>query len=128
MREYQQKHLLRTLVYSRVTMIILFLLVVLLLRSIVELNDKRIDVARLRSESAIEKKELEAKVEKAQEKNERIQTDSGMEAYIRNTYPVVGEGEGVIVVYDDQGSPVIPVREGMTIWERLTLWLHAFKK
>lgn len=128
MREYQQKHLLRTLVYSRVTMIILFLLVVLLLRSIVELNDKRIDVARLRSESAIEKKELEAKVEKAQEKNARIQTDSGMEAYIRNTYPVVGEGEGVIVVYDDQGSPVIPVREGMTIWERLTLWLHAFKK
>lgn len=109
-------------------MIILFLLVVLLLRSIVELNDKRIDVARLRSESAIEKKELEAKVEKAQEKNARIQTDSGMEAYIRNTYPVVGEGEGVIVVYDDQGSPVIPVREGMTIWERLTLWLHAFKK
>lgn len=128
MREYQQKHLLRTLVYSRVTMIILFLLVVLLLRSIVELNDKRIDVARLRSESAIEKRELEAKVEKAQEKNERIQTDSGMEAYIRTTYPVVGEGEGVIVVYDGQGSPVIPVREGMTIWERLTLWLHAFKK
>lgn len=128
MREYQQKHLLRTLVYSRVTMIILFLLVVLLLRSIVELNDKRIDVARLRSDSAVEKKELEAKVEKAQEKNERIQTDSGMEAYIRTTYPVVAEGEGVIVVYDGQSSPVIPVREGITIWERLTLWLHAFKK
>ena len=40
--------MIRTLVYSRVTIVVLFLLVILLLRSIMELNDKRIEVSKLR--------------------------------------------------------------------------------
>jgi hypothetical protein len=39
-----------------------------------------------------------------------IATDRGFENYVRTTYPVVKEGEGVIVVYDAQTSPVAPVR------------------
>lgn len=122
MKEYQQRHMIRTLVYSRVTMVILFLLIVLLARSVVELNNKRITTARLQAESAEDRKELEEKVRKAELKTASIKTERGMEAYIRSTYPVVENGEGVIVVYDTSVSPVTAVREDMTFWESLLIW------
>ena len=126
MREYQQKHMFRTLVYSRVTLVILFLLIVLLLRSIVELNTKRIDVAKLHDDSTYEREELQKKVTTAQAQTDLINTKRGLEAYIRTTYPVVKKGEGVIVIYDDNKVPVSTVRKDMTIWEHITIWWNNF--
>ena len=126
MREYQQKHMIRTLVYSRVTLVILFLLIVLLLRSIMELNNKRIDVSKLRNDSVKEREELQRKVDKAQTQTDLISTQRGFEAYIRTTYPVVKKGEGVIVIYDDNKVPVSTVREKMTVWEHFNIWWKNF--
>lgn len=125
MREYQQKYMLRRLLYSRVTIIFLFLLCILLLRSIMELNEKRIAVSKLREESQVERQDLESKVAKAEEKNEAIATSRGFETYVRTTYPVVKEGEGVIVIYDENKSPVAEVRENMTIWEHIKVFLQG---
>jgi hypothetical protein len=119
MKEYQQKHMLRTLFYSRVTMVILFLLCALLLRSIMELNDKRIEVSKLRDESKKERDILTEKVAQSQKQSDAINTPQGFESYVRTTYPVVGEGEGVIVIYDEDKRPVSQVKEDMTFWERL---------
>lgn len=129
MREYQHKHLIRTIVYSKVTIVVLFLLTILLLRSIMELNDKRLEVAKLRDDSKIEKEKLLVKVEKAQKQNDEISTERGFESYVRTTFPVVKEGEGVIVVYDGDKSPVSQVRVGMNVWERLlVMWNSLGKK
>ena len=128
MREYQQKHMIRTLVYSRVTLVVLFFLIVLLLRSIMELNDKRIDVAKLRNDSSKERDELQKKVDKAQKDTDLIGTQRGFEAYVRTTYPVVKKGEGVIVIYDDNKVPVSSVRENVTIWEHFNIWWNKFFK
>ena len=122
MREYQQKHFLRTIIYSKVTLVVLFLLIVLFLRSIVELNVKREEVAKLRDDSLKERQELEAKVDKARKQSDAIATQKGFEAYVRTTYPVVKEGEGVIVVYDDDKMPVTKVRETMSMWEKVNVW------
>ncbi len=126
MREYQQKHMIRTLIYSRVTLVILFLLIVLLLRSIMELNDKRLDVVALRDDSAKERDELQKKVDKAQKDTDAISTERGFEAYVRTTYPVVKKGEGVIVIYDDNKVPVSTVREKVTVWEHFNIWWNNF--
>ncbi len=126
MREYQQKHMVRTLVYSRVTLVVLFLLIVLLLRSIMELNDKRVEVTKIRNDSAKERDELQKKVDTAQAQTDLISTQRGFEAYIRTTYPVVKKGEGVIVIYDDDKVPVSTVREDMTVWEHLNVWWKNF--
>lgn len=126
MREYQQKHMIRTLLYSRVTIVILFLLILLLLRSIMELNDKRLEVAKLRDESKIDKDALLIKVAKAKQKNDEIATTRGFESYVRTTYPVVKEGEGVIVIYDGDKSPVSQVRSQMNIWEKFVVFWHDF--
>ena len=128
MREYQQKHMFRTLVYSRVTLVILFLLIVLLLRSIMELNTKRADVAKLRDDSQKERDGLQQKVEKARKETELIGTQRGIEAYVRTTYPVVKQGEGVIVIYDDDKVPVSTVRTKVTFFEQLSIWWDDFFK
>ncbi|HCC06058.1 TPA: hypothetical protein DEP94_01695 [Candidatus Nomurabacteria bacterium] len=126
MKEYQQKYVVRTIIYSRVTMVILFFFLILFIRTIVGLNDKRINASILREESALLRKDLEEKVVKATEKEESIKTERGFETYVRTTYPVVQKGEGVIVVYDAPTSLVTPVREDMTVWERLLVLWHKF--
>ena len=130
MREFQQKHLIRTLAYSRVSIVVLFLLIILLLRSIMELNDKRIEVAKMRDDSKIERQNLADKVAAAQAKSDEIATPRGFEAYVRTTYPVVKEGgEGVIVIYDGDKSPVSKVRSDMNVWERfLVFWQNFTQK
>lgn len=120
--------MIRTLVYSRVTLVILFLLIVLLLRSIMELNDKRIDVGNIRDDSSKERSELQKKVDKAQKEADHISAQRGFEAYVRTTYPVVKKGEGVIVIYDDNKVPVSAVREDMTVWEHFNIWWNTFFK
>lgn len=122
MKEYQQKHTIRTALYSRVTIIALFLLCILLLRSIMELNDKRMEVAKLRDDKKAEKELLMEKVAQAQKQNDDIATPRGFESYVRTTQPVVKEGEGVIVIYDESKSPVSQVRADMNVWERLIVW------
>lgn len=126
MREYQQKHFIRTLVYSRVTLVVLFLLIILLLRSIVELNGKRMEVSKLRDDSVKEREELQRKVDIAEKQTSSIGTEKGLESYIRTTYPVVKKGEGVIVIYDDDKVPVSPVREQITLLERVSIWWKNF--
>lgn len=128
MREYQQKYILRKLFYSRVTIVALFLLIVLLLRSIMELNDKRIDANTLRDEARTEKNDLTKKVEKAQSENDAIATPRGFEAYVRATYPVVKDGEGVVVIYDNEKTSVTKVRTDMTVWERLSIFWKKITK
>ena len=89
-----------------------------------ELNNKRIAVEKLRQESLTERQELEMKVAKAEEKNALIATARGLESYVRTTLPVVKEGEGVIVIYDEEKSPVTEVRSDMTVWERLQVFFQ----
>lgn len=91
-----------------------------------ELNDKRIAVEKLRAESEVERRDLEMKVKRSEEKNTAIETDRGFENYVRTTYPVVKEGEGVIVIYDGDKSPVAQVRADMTVWERFKVFLQGF--
>jgi cell division protein FtsB len=122
MREFQQKHIVRTLFYSKATMLVLFLLIILLIRSVVELNAKRVEVNEKKEEVVKERKELEKKVGDAEKQVEFIKSDRGFEAYVRTTYPVVKEGEGVIVIYDDNKNPVTKVRTEITTREKINLW------
>jgi hypothetical protein len=91
-----------------------------------ELNSKRIEVSKLRDDSIKEREELQRKVDIAQKQTDEISTQRGFEAYVRTTYPVVKKGEGVIVIYDDNTTPVSPVREHITFLERISIWWKNF--
>ena len=94
-----------------------------------ELNTKRIEVSKFRDDSLKERNELQRKVDVAQKQTDEISTQRGFEAYVRTTYPVVRKGEGVIVIYDDNKTPVSSVRDQMTLGERFSIWWkYLFKK
>jgi hypothetical protein len=93
-----------------------------------ELNDKRIEVNKVRDDSIKEREELQKKVDKAQKETEAIGTERGFEAYVRTTYPVVKKGEGVIVIYDNDKVPVSEVREKVNVWEKMNIWWKDFFK
>jgi hypothetical protein len=126
MREYQHKYIIRTLLYSPITIIILFLLIIFLLRTIIDLNNKRIVAGKLRDEALLKQSETTKQLERADTRLAAIQTERGFEDYVRTTYPVAKRGEGVIVVYEQDASPVTAVREHMTVWERIMVFMQEF--
>ncbi|MDQ5962489.1 MAG: hypothetical protein QG653_296 [Patescibacteria group bacterium] len=128
MREYQHKYIIHTLLYSPITIVILFLVIILLLRSVVDLNNKRINAAKLRDEAVLKQESTEKDLTRAEGRLSAIQTDRGFEEYVRTTYPVAKRGEGVVVVYEQEGSPVVPVREHMTLWEKLLIFIRTLIK
>ena len=125
MKEYQHRHFIRTIFYSPATIVILFVLIIVLLRSIMELNDKRIGVASLKKDSEVKKEELQNRVTNAEGRNNAIHTSRGFEEYVRTTQPVVKDGEGIIVIYDPQGSLVTPVKKDLNVWEELIIWMQG---
>lgn len=125
MREFQQKKIVRTVLYSKVTIVVLALVCLILLRSIVELNQKREKVAEERDKIHEEQSSLEQKVANAEARLSFVQTDRGKENYIRTTYPVVKDGEGVIVVYTASTSPVAEVKKDIGMWNRSVEWIKG---
>lgn len=93
-----------------------------MLRSVVELYGKYKKVADLKAQSAKERSAMEEKLMRAQEKNDALHTERGIEDYVRRTYPVVKQGEGVIVVYEASTSPVVPVRKDVGIIEQVRMF------
>ena len=122
MKEYQQRHTLKKLLYSRLSILIIGVVCLLMLRSVMELYGKYLKVADLKAQSDKERKSLEEKLVRAQEKNDALHTDRGVEEYVRRTYPVVKQGEGVIVVYEASTSPVVPVRKDIGFAEQIKIF------
>jgi len=122
MKEYQQRHTLKKLLYSKLSILILGIICLLMLRSVVELYGKYAKVAELKSQSEKERISLEQKLNKSQEKTDALYTDRGVEEYVRRTYPVVKQGEGVIVVYEASSSPVVPERKDVSVIERIRMF------
>lgn len=122
MKEYQQRHTLKKLLYSRLAILVLGIVCLLMLRSVMELYGKYTKVAELKALSDKERSTLEVKLVKSQERNDALHTERGIEEYVRRTYPVVKQGEGVIVVYEASSSPVVPVRKDIAVFERVKLF------
>jgi cell division protein FtsB len=122
MKEYQQRHTLKKLLYSRLAILVLGIICLLMLRSVMELYGKYNKVSELTAQSEKERSSLEEKLRKSEAKNDAMNTERGIEEYVRRTYPVVKEGEGVIVVYEASSSPVVPVRKDISIFERTKLF------
>ena len=125
MREYQQRQIWRKLFYSRFFIVILFLVFILLLRSVMDLNDSRIKVNIARNESSLKLNTAQEKLSKSKEKYNAILTERGVEDYVRKTFPVVKDGEGMIVVYDASTSPVVPVKREERFFVNIFFWFKS---
>lgn len=100
MLEFQQKRRLRRILYSKVTLVLLFALLLLFGRSTFSLWEKQREAERGLSAMEGERAALELKGKSLAARIAALKTERGIEEAIREKFKVAKEGEGVVVVID----------------------------
>jgi cell division protein FtsB len=118
MLDFQQKRKLRSVAYSRVTLIILGLLVILSLRSIWMLYQKQQESEKLRQQANAEVGELLARQAELNTQIARLQTPQGIDAAIRDKYNVAKPDENMVVIVDDQSSTTEATTTAQSLWQK----------
>lgn len=101
MREFEQKKIRRKILYSPITLILLFLAIVLLFNSVYKVYKKEVLSRENLQKTEIESRELQDKINRLQASVNFLQTDEGVEAELRSKFRAVKDGESVTVIVDD---------------------------
>lgn len=113
-------------IYSWPVAIVLFALCIGLLNPIIYWAGVLDRQSTLTKDATDERDALREKYERANERYENINTDRGMEEYIREVYPVVKNGEKVIVLTEPKQDAVMPVKSDLTLEEKIVLKIKNF--
>lgn len=104
MKKYQKKFIWRNFFYSNFVIILLSIAIILVLNGIINLYYKyqvtSDDLNYIRKEES----ENNLKLNIEQDKLNNINTETGKDKYIRNTYSVKKPDEELIIVYDTASS------------------------
>ena len=104
MVDFQQKKKIRKIIYSRITIVVLFVVIIFLAKAVYDIFVKE----RMSSESVsmIEKDYNSLKERQNMLKSEisKLNTKDGIEEEIREKYSVAKQGETVVVIVDSTSS------------------------
>ena len=127
MIEFQQKKRIRKILYSPIVLIILFIIFVILTRSLWGVYEKE----RISSEN-LSKEKTELEKLSLREKDlasalEYLKTDQGIENEIRSKFRVVREGEKVAVIVGEEATNIkeqLPTVSTTTpsLWYKILNW------
>ena len=100
MKVFEKRRRLKRLAYSPVSLVILAVLLLLLLHSVwgVFTKSQISKAARERAEKELQA--LETRQEVLSQELQRLNTEAGVEAEIRERFQVAKQGEGVIIIED----------------------------
>jgi len=104
MKELQERRRFRNYIYSKVTVVILLLLVLFVGRSVWGVYQKNKIASYHYNQSQENLEELRARQVEISSSVERLSSERGIEEEIRRTLPVAREGEGVIVILDQEAD------------------------
>ncbi len=104
MRKYHRKFIWRSFFRSTFLVVILMLLVVFILYKFIIEFQKYLFIRKQYQFSTIQTLESSKKLSANQDKLDNINTEAGEEEYIRETYSVKKDGEGIIVLYNNPNS------------------------
>lgn len=120
MTQNQSKNSLNKILYSKITIIILFAFLVILSYSVFSLYKKR-------NEALTKTRAAEAELNRVKEKQaqidsslDKLSTPEGIEDAIRDKFQVVKNGEELIVVTDPEQNKIIEEEnEKQTFWDKI---------
>jgi cell division protein FtsB len=118
MLDSQQKRKVKSLMYHKVTLVILFLLVLLALRSTWVVYYKKVESERLEKISLDRRNELDGRNKELTSQIERLNTESGIEAEIRSKFSVAKDNEKTVVIVDDSSTTSIASSTN-SLWQRI---------
>ncbi len=121
MLEFHERRKLKQLLYSKVTLLVLGIVVVFLIVSVFEVYGKERQARMRRAEQERVLADLREREEALKTELDRLGSARGIEEEIRSKFEVGREGEGLIVIVDapDETAPPEPQKG---LWERFLEW------
>ncbi len=104
MQDFKRKKMIKNILFSYGTLVLLVLLIVLLGKSVFERFTVEREMSARRTEAERELTELKQRAAALESQVDYLEDDRGMEAEIRSRFDVVKEGEQVVIILDDESK------------------------
>ncbi len=109
MIEYQKKKKIGNFMYSPISLLVLFIIFIIILRSVFNVYSKeKISKLNLEKEK-IEYEKMNSRKDNLLNSIDYLKTDDGIESEIRNKFRLVKEGESVTVIVNDNSMSSISI-------------------
>ena len=119
MIDFQQKRKVRSVMYHKVTLVILGILVLLSLRSVWLIYQKQRESEELLKTSQQHVADLTARENEVHNEINQLQTPEGVEAEIRSKFSVAKIGENVVLIVDSTASSSQGKSPGKSWWQKI---------
>jgi cell division protein FtsB len=122
MTDFRKRQRIKRVVFSRITIAILAVIVLVLARGVWGIYQKERDTAVKLAQVAREESELEARKMFLESEVARLRTSQGVEEEIRENFGLGTEGEGVIIVVPGDASAAANAVGQRGFWN----WIRNF--
>ena len=119
MLDFQQKRKIRNVAYNRITLIILFLLVLVFARSTWIVYQKQRASKDMKNVSLMNVEELRLRNNELQSKIERLDTVPGVEEEIRLKFNVVKARENMVVIVENNNDKASTTSPRVSFWNKI---------
>ena len=123
MLDFQQKRKIRSVAYNRITLIILFLLVLVFARSTWVVYTKQRASQDMKNVSLMNVEELRLRNDELQSKIERLETTPGVEEEIKLKFNVVKERENMVVIVENEKDNISTTSPKVRLWNKILNFL-----
>ena len=127
MKSFQRKRGWRNILHSRPVLAILFILLLIFAWSVIVFMGKMSITRENKKIAESQVTELEEQKLKLTAEIAKLGTSSGIEESIREKFPVVKEGEGVIIIVEDENQSEVPEKKSGGFFSFLFFWKKWFK-
>ena len=128
MARFEKRRKMHSMLYNRITVVLLVVVILLLGFSVFSVFQKRQEALDNAKAAELKVQTLSQEETKTQEEINTLNTDEGVEAALRNEYQVSKDGEGLVVVVNKDPqkiSPVVSPPPPQTWWQKI---LSFFKE
>ena len=121
MLEFQEKRKLRRFLYSRLTLVVLVVIIGLVLKAVWGVYEKQKTTADNLNKIAGSFADLQARQKMLSAEVEKLNTTAGLETEIRDKFGLVKPGEQVITVVDN-GGDTNAAASSTGFWQKILNW------
>ena len=104
MANFQEKKNHKNFFHSKPVLVVLSLLLVLFLLNVIKLANKAVETKRNKEIAQAKITELQEQKVKLESNIQKLNTEKGIEENIREKFGLAKEGEGMIVIVDDENK------------------------
>lgn len=122
MLEFQEKRKFKKLIYSKITLVLLLIIIALLLNAIWGMYIKQHTAITNFDKTAAVYDSLQTRQEMISSEIERLKTSVGIEEEIRQKYGLVKPGEEVIVMVGDNTASSSADSSSVGFWQKIKDW------